>query len=481
MLPDVSFWFLAHALLSLAVVVSVLRQRTEPMAMLAWILAAMALPFVGPLLYVAMGARRVSRRATRKRTRVSRKLRERGLEVDPGVPSAQYAVAATLPDDLAQIEQLGERLSHMPAAAGNSIRIYHDSNETYAALAHAISGAQRHVHLEYYIWQSDETGRQFRDLLIERARAGVECRVLLDAVGCITLTRKFTGPMTDAGVKLAFFMPLFPLRRRRWSPHLRNHRKIAVIDGDVAFMGSQNIGDEYRGRLKRLSPWLDSHVRIHGPAALYLQQIFAEDWLFSFGESLRGESYFVTPTIAGESIVQVLPSGPDSDIASLSQLVFAAVAQARREVEIATPYFVPSESLRMALLHARFRGVRVRIVLPSRSDNSLVLFAGRTFYDELIEAGVEIYEFGDGMLHSKFMTIDDRWLLIGSANMDVRSFRLNFEITAVVYDERQARTLAGVIDGYCERSRRVTRRELWNRPLHRQVLEGAARLFSPLL
>lgn len=481
MMHNETLWLIAHALVSLAVIISVLRQRSDPMAMLAWILAAVALPVLGPVLYIAMGSNRVLNRATRKRTRVNRKLRQRGMDVEPGVPSADYAVAAALPEDLARIERLGERLSRIPATAGNSVRVYHDSNETYAVLAQAIRSARRHIHLEYYIWQPDETGRQFRDLLIDKARAGVECRVLLDAVGCLKLTRGFTDPMTEAGVKLAFFLPLFPLRRRRWSPHLRNHRKIAVIDGDLAFMGSQNIGDEYRGRLQRLSPWLDSHMRVQGPAALYLQQVFAEDWLFAARESLRGDDYFSTPRIAGDSVVQPLPSGPDSDIASLSQIIFAAVTQAQASIDIATPYFVPSEPLRMALLHARFRGVRVRIVVPSRSDNRLVLWAGRSFYDELLDEGVEIYEFGEGMLHSKFIIIDNRWLLLGSANMDIRSFRLNFEITAVVYDERQARELSNVISGYCDRSKRISQREIWGRGLHLQVLEGAARLFSPLL
>jgi cardiolipin synthase len=472
--------FAAHVLVALFVIVTILRRRKEPMSMLAWIFAVVTLPFVGAALYGLISATRVRRKASRRRRRVAHlmaRLKERAASRARGL---EDGLANDLPEDLRTVEHIGLRLSQMPATAGNAVDVYQEANETYAALEEAIRGARQHIHLEYYIWQPDETGRHFRDLVAEKAREGVECRLLLDAVGCWRLTRRFTRPLKRAGCQVAFFMPLYPTRRRI-SFHLRNHRKIAVIDGRVAFLGSQNIGDEYRGRLKRLSPWYDSHMRVSGPAALFLQQIFTEDWLFATHESLTADAFFPTPECLGDSVMQVLPTGPEQDFSALGQLVFAAVSTAESTIRIATPYFVPYEALLVALIHACYRGVRVQLVLPTRSDATFVLWAGRSFYAELLEAGVEIYEFDGGMLHSKLVTVDDRWCMLGTANMDVRSFRLNFEVTALLYDRSVAQGLSASIERYCASARRVTLRDVWQRPAHQQLLEGVARLFVPLL
>ncbi len=183
----------------------------------------------------------------------------------------------------------------------------------------------------------------------------------------------------------------------------------------------------------------------------------------------------------GNSIVQLLPTGPDQDVSALAQLLFAAVSVARHSIRIETPYFVPDPGLRMALMHACYRGVRVQLILPTRSDSTLVLWAGRSFYAELIQAGVEIYEYDLGVLHSKIVTVDDRWCMLGSANMDVRSFRLSFEITALVYDQAVARELSASIERHCAGGRRITLRSVWQRRWDRQLIEGAARLFAPVL
>lgn len=462
----------------------VLRGRKEPVAMIAWVLAIIMLPFVGALLYALMGADRIQRRATRKRgrriipalARLHRPASERTRKADTEI------AGPALPGDLHVIERLGRRLAHNPATSGNAVDVYAeaDQRQMYAALEEAIRAAEHHLHLEYYIWQADATGRHFRDLLIERARAGVEVRVLLDAVGCWKLTRRFLAPWREAGVQVRFFMPLYPLRRR-WSPNLRNHRKIVVVDGRMAFTGSQNIGDEYRGLRKRLSPWYDTNLRVRGPAALYLQQVFAEDWLFSGGEELSDDAYYPDPDRPGASIVQIVPTGPQQGVAVLGQLVFAAVSCATRSIRIVTPYFVPGSSVREALKHAAYRGVQVELVLPARGDHPLVLWSGRSFYRELVEAGVRIYEFDQGALHSKIMSVDHRWAMIGSANMDIRSFRLNFEVTAVIFDEPLARQVSQSIQGFLERSQNMQSLALARRGMPYELMEGAARLFAPLL
>ncbi len=460
-----------------------LQRRREPAAMLAWILALLLLPGLGLVLYWLLDSARLRRKSSRRRRRVAHLLaRFQDWAERQGLGGAE-AAPADLPPDLTPIAQIGQRLAGVPVTAGNEVTILEEANETYAALEAAIRSARHHVHLEYYIWRADETGRHFADLLIERARAGVECRLLLDAVGSWTLRPAFLRPLRQAGVRVAFFLPLWPLTAgRRLSVHLRNHRKIAVVDGQVAFTGSQNIGDEYRGRRKALSPWFDTHLRVHGPAAAFLQETFAEDWFLATRESLDREAYFPVPDRRGTSLVQIVPSGPDHSVSVLAQVVFAAFAAARQSIRMATPYFVPDPTVRMALASACFRGVKVRIVVPSRSDSRLVLWAGRSYYPELLEHGVEIYEYDGGVLHSKLVTVDERWAMLGSANMDVRSFRLNFEITALLYDAATARHLNATIDRFCAGARPVRARDVWrNRSLPRRLGEGAARLLTPLL
>ncbi|MGD8453430.1 MAG: cardiolipin synthase [Phycisphaerae bacterium] len=462
------------------VIASVLRQRKEPMAMLAWILGVLALPYVGMALYWLMGSNRVVRRTRRRRRRIAHLIAQLENWTRSYVAAGGQDHTPELPEDLRAIAHVGQRLAQMPPTRGNEVEVYEEANATYSALEEAIRQARHHVHLEYYIWRPDETGLAFRDLLVQKARSGVECRLLLDSVGCWRLGRRFTKPLTDAGAQVAFYLPLHPLRKR-WSPHLRNHRKIVVIDGQHAFLGSQNIGDEYRGRLRQLSPWYDTHVRVSGPAALFLQRTFAEDWLFATRENLVGEAYFAAPSHPGRTVVQILPTGPDQNISPLEQVVFAAVSSARESIRIATPYFVPGPGLRMALAHARARDVAVELVLPTRSDSPIVLCAGRSFYGELLEVGVHIHEYDGGMLHSKLVTVDDRWCMLGSANMDVRSFRLNFEVTALVYDAAVTRTLSAYIERFVKGARSVSMRDVRQRTLTQQLAEGAARLLTPLL
>ncbi len=473
---------LANYLLALVAVASVLRRRKEPAAMVAWIFALLALPVLGVLAYWLVGSDRLRRKVGRRRRRVADLIARYKQRAEQQSQAAGEPLEQHLPADQLPIAQLGHRLAQMPAAPGNDVLVLEEANATYTALEEALCAARHHIHLDYYIWQPDETGRHFRDLLAARARAGIQCRLLLDAVGSRRIRRRFLRPLLDAGVQVAFFLPIwvFPLRRR-WSLHLRNHRKIAVIDGQTAFLGSQNIGDEYRGRLRHLSPWYDTHLRVVGPAALFVQQTFAEDWYLATRERLDSAAFFPEPERRGDSVVQVLPTGPDQADSTLAQIVFAAVSSAHSSIRIATPYFAPDLAVRMALAHACYRGVRVTLVLPTRSDSRLAVWAARSFYRELLASGVEVYEYDAGVLHSKLVTVDDRWCMVGSANMDVRSFRLNFEITALLYDAAVTAELGRSLDRVCAGARRIHGRELRQRGVWRQMGEGAARLFAPLL
>lgn len=467
-------------LVAAAMVVSILRRPREPAAMLAWILAVLLLPFIGIPLYWLLGENRVQHRASRRRRRMIRRLTRTGRWDDDAPYRGILAAHAAHDQDLLEIERLTERVGGAPAIGGNQVIAYEEAHATYTALEQAIQSAKHHVHMLYYIWQPDETGRRFRDLVIERAKAGVECRVLLDSVGSFALTQDFLKPFRDAGVEVAFYLPLYPFSRK-WTLHLRNHRKLVVVDGAIGFTGSQNIGDEYLGRIKRWGPWFDSHLEIRGPAVGVLQQVFVEDWLFATNQTLKNPVYFRVPAAAGDTVVQIVASGPDRNINALIHVLIAMVSRARHAVTIATPYFCPDRQIQTVLTHAAFRGVRVRLLLPTRSDAPLVLWAGRSFYQELIEAGVEIYEHDQGVLHSKVLTVDDRWAMVGSANMDIRSFRLNFEITALLYDAADAVALTETINRRIHASRRISAADAARPGLLGEVLRGSARLFAPLL
>lgn len=457
-------------LLEALAIIDVLRRPREPRAMIAWICAILLLPVVGLIAYALIGYPRIER--TRRRRRHRRRLLTR--------PTHQTPHAARLDPALGELAHLATRLTGFPPTAHNEVTVYHDAEKTFLALQLAIEAARRHVHLEYYIFQPDETGMAIAELLLSRAAAGVHCRLLLDDIGCWTMPRKLVRRLRDGGVEVAFFLPVIPWRGC-WHVNLRNHRKIVVIDGTVGFTGSQNIGDEYLGRRRRLAPWRDTHLRIVGPAAQQLQEVFIEDWHFATGAEPRdGELFPALPRGAGQRI-HVIPSGPDTDAAVLHHLLFTAIAAARRSVCIATPYFVPDSAMLLALQSAAYRGVRVQLLVPSRSDNWFVLWAGRSYYGELTAAGVEVYEYGAGMLHSKVVTIDESWALAGSANMDARSFRLNFEITTILYDREPAAVLQRDFDTLREQSRRFTAAETHHWTLRQSIAQGVARMASPLL
>jgi len=458
----------------------ILRTRRDPRGMMSWILALLLLPGLGLVLFFLMGTLPIERRV--------RRWNKRRQRIEPALEDHTRALekahdALDLPRlDPGQraLMRLATRMCDAIVTTGNEVTVGHDAEQAFLALGLAIQAAESHIHLEYYIFADDDTGRGVRDLLIRKAEQGVEVRLLVDAIGSWKLSRRFIRSMTERGVKVAKFLP-WGLSGRRLHVNCRNHRKIAVIDGRTGFFGSKNIGDEYLGRKKRLGPWRDTDMRLRGPAVMQLQQVFVDDWHFATGEDLTGRRYFPAPAAAGEHVVQIVPSGPDRHPSTMHQLLYSAVSDARRTISIITPYFVPDPAMVLALESAAYRGVKVRLLVPSRSDHRLVLWAGRSSYEELLESGVEIYEYAAGMLHSKVVAVDQRWVMIGSANMDVRSFRLNFEVTGVVYDAGVAQDIHNEFESLRGQAKRVQERDIqaWTYP--QTLAAGLARLAAPLL
>jgi len=440
-------------------------QKRAPVATLSWVLGLATLPYVGFLVYLVFGPQRIRRhRLRRARSRAA-------------LPAAEGAGELS-----AELATLAEATSGLPVTTATDVRLLVDGGATFDALLEAIASARHHVHLEYYIFEADRTGRALRDALVERARGGVAVRLLLDAVGSGACPRRFFQPLLDAGGELAWFHPMHFGRvwRRTWV-NLRSHRKIAVVDGRVGFTGGINVTDEENERLRE-DAYRDLHVRVEGDAVRGLQLLFVEDWAYATGrrDFISAVAREMPPRAPGPIAAQVLGSGPDSPWESIHRVHVAAIHDARRRVWLATPYFVPGEAAMMALTSAALGGLDVRVLVPRRSDSLLVTLAARSYYDELMAAGVRVYEYGPRMLHTKALLVDDELAMVGSANFDSRSFSLNFEVAMLFHDARIAAELDRVFEADFARAPRVRPdrpRPLWSA----QLPEALARLLSPLL
>lgn len=473
----------AGYLIGIALVPRILVQRRESGATIAWLLAIIFLPYIGALLFWAIGTRRIRFRQRRRARAVA--------AVAPGLAASTQCVrrfestepGATvhLPEPALALSRLTDRLEK-PSCSGNSVEVLIDAEATFSRIHSAIQSAEGHVHVEYYIWRDDETGRALRDALVNVAKHGVEVRVLVDDVGSRQADRKFFRELIAAGGKVARFLPVNLLARRLVINH-RNHRKIVVVDGKVAFTGGLNVGDEYFGKNPGAGPWRDTHLRIEGPAAFRLQEVFVEDWFHATDKDLTNAKYFPDPVPSGDQRVHILTSGPDEKHRSIAMLYFAALTLARERAWLTTPYLVPDPALMAAFKTAALRGVDVRLLVPGKLDEPIVLHAARSFYPDLLGAGVKIFEYDTAaMLHAKTATIDGCWSTIGTANLDVRSFYLNFEVNAVVYGSSVANELERAFERDLGSARRVEPSEFdRSRPWKQRAIEGAARLLSPLL
>ncbi|HEV8694472.1 MAG TPA: cardiolipin synthase [Lysobacter sp.] len=440
-------------------------QKREPAATLSWLISLAALPYVGFVIYYLLGPQRIHRQRLR-RVRARAKL--------PPLPEGFKPSA-----DAIELARLGQATTGLPPTSATDARLLVDGGSKYVALLADVAVAREHIHLEYYIFYPDRTGTALRDALVERARAGIKVRLLLDAVGSGKTPARFFDDLRMAGGEIAWFHPMrFGLRiwERPWL-NLRTHRKIVVIDGRIAYTGGINITDEEDERL-RSDAYRDLHLRLEGNVVSSLQLVFIEDWAYA-----TGEAPLTLPTLApqkGKVPVQVLVSGPDSSWEAIHRLYVGAIHSAVRRVWLATPYFVPGEAARMALTSAALGGLDVRLLVPRVSDSWLVTLAARSYFDELLAAGVRIYEYGPRMLHSKALLCDDDLVIIGSANFDHRSFRLNFEVSLLFRDAALSNELALLMESECGGSVCVPANRA-RLPLRSRLAEALARLVSPLL
>lgn len=439
-------------------------QKREPVATLSWLISLAALPYLGFLIYFFFGPQRIRRQRVRwGRTRA-------------GLPDAPTGHAPH--PDARELGRLARATTGQWPMSATCVELLVGGAAKYESLLPAIAQAREHVHVEYYIVKPNGAGYALRDALVERARAGVKVRLLLDAVGCNRITRAFLAPLLQAGGEVAWFHPLRLHRiwRRPWL-NLRTHRKIVVIDGVIAYTGGINISDEQDERV-RSDAYRDLHLRVEGEIVNALQLVFIEDWAYATHSApMQLPAPHCQP---GPLAAQVLISGPDSPWEAIHRLQVSSIHAARKRVWLATPYFVPGEAAMMALTSAALGGLDVRLLVPKMCDSRVVTYATRSYFDELLQAGVRIFEYGPPMLHTKALLCDDDVAIIGSANFDHRSFRLNFEVSLLFCDRQVAGELAALIEHDCAQSRPVENdrdRALWRSRLP----EALARLVSPLL
>ncbi len=471
------------ALLSLAwllwialVAVGLILERRSPTATLAWLLALLFMPYFGFLVYLLFGPQRLHRRR-RRYGRARARLIQSTHHLHPGYIPSGFPTAGLE----RQLARLLERLGQGAPSPAMVVTVLETGDACFQALETAITAAQHHVHLEYYLWQPDQVGIRLRDLLIEKARAGVAVRLLLDPIGSDRITRRFLQPLRDAGGRTACFNPLRLRRLRPNHVNFRTHRKIVVCDGRIGFTGGVNVSDDHSASYRSVDAWRDTHLRIEGESVHRLQCIFLEDWYFATDHVPFEVEFFPQfPPDSAESWLQIVESGPDNNRHAIAQYFFAVITGAQRQVLLATPYFVPNEALNTALMSAALRGVEVSLLTPRRSDSRLVTAAARSYYDELVNAGVLIHEYGPPMLHTKLLVVDERIAAVGSANFDNRSLALNFEAIAVLYNAGLAVQLARSFAADLQHARRYVKSGR-RAPFGQRLVEATARLLSPLL
>lgn len=466
---------LLHFVLAGLTLPSILSFKKESISALAWCLTVVFLPVLGFILYWTFGYQSVHRPLKRRQAhaRAFRMRTEAIGELAP-TPLAQRG------GDWEDLARLAGRLGASPVVGGNRVDLFYEGQPAFEAMLKAIREAKHHVHIEFFIFRADESGRQFIEAMVERARAGVQVRFVYDAVGCWGLKSQLLRALTDAGGHVHPFLPLLtPLRRLRIN--LRNHRKIVVVDGRIAFTGGLNIGDEYLGKSPFFGPWRDTHLRLEGPAVRWIQRVFLEDWDFAAGEDVTGLDYFPTVEVTGDISAQIAWSGPDQEIKTIREVLFAVIMKAKERVWLASPYFVPDAGLLDALCLAARSGRDVRLLCLFRPDKWVPFLAARYYWHDALAAGVKIYQFTKGFMHAKVMIADDCWASVGSANFDNRSLYLNFEMNCLFESQSVVQQLEADFLRDFTTSIRVDPVQFEKRPWVSRIAENTCRLASPIL
>jgi cardiolipin synthase len=473
---------LSHIAIIIVVSLRVIMKRRAPGVSLAWLILVIVVPYGGAILYILVGERTLGRRRARRVEALLPPLRKWIERIPPAAAMAGDAV----PVAWTKLRGFIDGSVGFAAVADNRLELIDGAHATLQMIIDEIDRARLTCDLEFYIWNRGGLADEVAEALIRAEARGVRCRVLLDSVGSAPFLRnRMARRMRANGVELVEALPVGLLRSLFVRMDLRLHRKIVVIDGSVAFTGSLNLVDpQFFQKGKEVGEWVDAMVRVTGPAVKLLELVFVWDWLIETGETLEGQipsDERDMPAPTGQAVAQVVPSGPGYRDGTIHQLLLTAIYSARRELIMTTPYFVPDEALIGALQAAAQRGVEVTLIVPYRIDSVLVRYASRAYNDDLLSAGVRILRFRAGLLHTKSVVVDGETTLFGTVNLDIRSMRLNFEITMIVYDATFGGDVRDLQLRYAKLSDPMDL-ELWRkRGQVGRFLENIAQLVSPLL
>src|SRR5688572_15702077 len=443
--------------------------KRESRSAALWVILIWVMPALGPILYLLMGVNRVQRRAARLRSAMVRHRAEPAAVADE--PSGTH---------LAPLARMLNNVMDRPLVAGNSVEALVDGVQAYPAMLEAIESARSSIMLASYIFHGDGIGAQFVDALVRAVKRGVQVRVLVDDVDARFSRASACKPLRRGGVPLGIFNPpLLPARMN--AVHLRNHRKILVVDGTIGFTGGMNIDRRYWDQHNPAASSRDLHFRLRGPVVTQLAEVFADDWQFSTDEALRGAPWFVPLEAAGPCIARIIEAGPDEGLESLRWAIVGGLDAAQRSVRVLTPYFIPDSALITALNAAALRGIEVDIVLPATSDLPHVHWATFGQLWQVLDHGCRVWTSSGPFDHSKLMVVDGAWTLLGSANWDARSLRLNFELNAECYSVELGAHMDGLVQARINAARRITLQDMEARSLAVKLRDGTARLFAPFL
>lgn len=470
-----------YAFTIIVVITLIILENRRPEKTVSWILVLIMVPVLGVIFYIFLGQeyrrkKLFSRKGLKSSQRLLilqgkqlKKLRGETLTRFEKYPEISLGIMKMLLSNNSSI-----------ITESNQVKVLIDGHETFSSMMEAIRNARHHIHLEFYIIANDKLGSTLIAELCRKAEEGINVRILYDDVGSWNLKRGTIKKMQQSGIEIHSFQKVrFPALSSK--VNYRNHRKLLVVDGKIGFTGGLNIADRYLEGDPNLGYWRDTFVRIEGEAVWGIQNIFAADWFFTSKENITQIEYYPLVKESGESTVQIVSSGPDSDWPVISQFYFTAISQAREQVYISSPYFLPPENILTALTTAALRGVDVRIILPIRSDSTYSDLATESYLGEMLESGIKIYHYTKGFIHSKTVVVDRQIVSIGSANMDFRSLETNFEINAVIYDRQLATQMIGVFQTDLNHCKSVSLKIWKKRPLYRRFFTSAARLLSPLL
>ncbi|MFP4482300.1 MAG: cardiolipin synthase [Thermovirgaceae bacterium] len=476
------FLILIHNITSIGIrlaMIALIPRWHQPAVATAWLLVIFFWPIPGLFFYLLIGGSKLpGERIARHERMLARLERETAL-----IRKIRESAPPSLPERLERFCNLATTLGDMPITGGNDVQFITSSEELVKRLSSDIDNASEHIHLLYYILNEDKLTRPLFEALERAAGRGVTCRILADTLGSKKFLKKTAPRLREAGISVVGALPPSLFRRIRATARfdLRNHRKLAVIDGKKAYTGSHNLIDPTYGGKARGRSWHDVTIAIEGPATTQLQRVFLEDWYVETNDMSEDVFSFTDMALPGSALLQTVPSGPSYPTENYQRLVVSALHAARRRVIITTPYLIPDEGLIEALEVAVLGGARVQLIVPEQSDQFLVGNAARSYYEQIMELGVELYLYQPGILHSKTMTVDSDTAFIGTSNFDIRSFALNFELNMILYHGESLWSLRNLQESYMEESRRLSLEEWRDRSLVMETIQGITKLFSPLL